>query len=418
MTINFNKYDRLLVLMCWLMAAGQVGGFLQPVRLLVILLLPLFIDDFLRPNKVCDAPLRETPSFKYERFLFIFWWLYAGLGLLWAIEPTNSIKSFIHLTLCFLSFGEVLWLSAHAKAPQYALLVGWFLMFLTTLPIASYEFLTDHHLSMSVQKSDLMMNVSAHSQIARRFASVTFGNLNSYNVVLCMTFCLMMIHTLRDHRMSRICGYTAIIGIIVLIICNRSRAALICLIFGLVIYTFALMKQRANAQFILFGIFIVLGLFIYQFADMFNAVIDRFKYLGLDDKGRTEMLVYGIQELKSSHWLGIGIENFAPIMTDKYHTYIAAPHNLFLEVGVQFGMVILAGFIGLFIRIYKESKKGSMFNKMAALLSILPLLPISIIDSTYLLKVTTWVYFASIYILCFHQYNDSESTPISCESIQ
>ena len=418
MTISFNKYDRMLVLICWLMAAGLVGGLFQPARLLMVMLLPLFLDDVFRPNKVCGEPLRQTPSYRYELFFFLIWWLYAGISLLWAIEPTESTKSFIHLTFCFLGFGEVLWLSSRARSPQHAILVGWFLMFLSTLPIAAYEFLTDHHLSMSVQESDLKMSVGAHTQVARRFASVTFGNLNSYNVVLCLTFCLMMIYTLRDKWQSRLCGYIAIIIIVVLIVKNCSRAALICLIFGLALYAFVMLKQRAHAYVILFCLAVAFGLFIYRFSDIFSAIFDRFRFQGFEDRGRTEMLIYGIQELRESSWMGIGIENFVPVMTNKYKAYVAAPHNLLLEIGVQFGVIILAGFIGLFIRVSKGARKGSSFNRTAALLSILPLIPISIIDSTYLLKITTWVYLASVYILCLPQYNDSKPIPVSCESVQ
>lgn len=401
-----NRYDILLVLVCWLMAAGNIGDFFQPVRVLIILLIPLFVLDSTQQRFTVASTLHTAPSYRYELRFFILWWIYAALSLYWAIEFENSVKSLLHLTINFFGFGEILWLASKARSPQKALLTGWGLMFLTTLPIAMREFLYDQHLSMSIQEQDMTMKISSRIVEERRFASVTFGNLNSYNVVLCMTFCLMLIRTFMQERIDRLFGYGTAIGLGIIIAMNSSRAALICILFSILLYVLILLKRRSHAVLLLSIIGIGIGIFVYRFADLFSMILLRFQTQGFEDIGRAGVIAHGIEELGNSYGLGIGIGNFIPTMLSKYHLDIAAPHNLLLEVGVQFGIIILALFIGMFIRIYKQSKTGNTFNHSAALLGIIPFIPLSIIDSGYIMKVTTWIYIATLYVLTCNQYNE------------
>lgn len=403
-----NRYDIMLILMCWLMAAGLFGGFLQPVRVLIFLLTPFFVNDAIRSELHIVPPLREVPSYRYEQICFVLWGCYAAISLYWAIDMLESTKAFLHLIINFIGFGEFLWLASKAQKPQQSVIIGWALMFLTTVPIALHELITDEHLPMSLQESDYSIKFGGSIAEVRRFASVTFGNLNTYNVVLCMTFCTMMVCTLRDTFKERFFGYLMMISIAVLIVVNSSRAAFICLAFGILIYILVLMRKRHHVILLLGGIVTAAGILIYRYADLFSFVIMRFQTQGLEDVGRLGVLTHGIEELIRTYGLGIGIGNFIPTMLNEYHLDIAAPHNLLLEVGVQFGVIILLLFIGMFVRVYKRSKKGTIFNRSSAILTILPFIPISIIDSGYILKVPTWIFFATIYVLAYSNYNDNK----------
>lgn len=403
-----NIYDFLLILMCWLIAAGEIGASLQFVRVLIMVLIPFFISDSIQSKLRFSAPLRQVPSYRYELGLFIIWWIYCVLSLYWAIEPESSLKGLLYMTLYFFGFGEILWLASKARKPQQSLLIGWVIMCLTTMPIAINELLNDHHLSMSKQEADMAMKMGKNTMEARRFASVTFGNLNTYNVVLCMTFCMMMINTLRDSIKERITGYLMIVAIVALIAVNSSRASLICVVFGLLVYVLVLMQKKRHVMLLLGGIVAALGILIYQYADLFSLIIMRFQSQGLEDIGRLGVITHGLEELARTYGFGIGMNNFIPTMLQKYHLNIAAPHNLWLEVGVQYGIVILIGYIGMYVRAYKRSKGGTKFNRFAAILSIIPFLPVTIIDSGYLYKSTTWIYLATIYVLVQPEYNDHE----------
>jgi O-antigen ligase len=276
------------------------------------------------------------------------------------------------------------------------------------VPIALNEFINDQHLSMSLHDSDMTMKMGKNTLEERRFASVTFGNLNAYNVILCMTFCIMLIQSLREKRIERLISYGMVVCLIAMIAENSSRASLICIATAFVMYALVLLKKRSHIIILLGGVAIIFGLYIYRFAELFSMIWTRFQVQGLEDVGRMSVIVYGLEEFHQSYGLGIGIGNFIPTMLTKYHLDIAAPHNLLLEVGVQFGVIVLALFIGIFIRIFKRAKAGTIFNRSAALLGIIPFIPASIIDSGYIAKVPTWFYIATIYILSMPEYNDSE----------
>ena len=81
------------------------------------------------------------------------------------------------MKLNFHMFFVLVWLADRAHYPQKAVLNGWLLLFVLTIPVALYELWFDVHLPMAVQESDMMMNFG-YEVLERRFASVTYGNLN------------------------------------------------------------------------------------------------------------------------------------------------------------------------------------------------------------------------------------------------
>ena len=120
-----NRYDILLIAMCWLMAAGLFG--------------------------------------------LTLWACYAAVSLYWAIDLPESAKAFVHLLINFIGFGELIWLASKAQRPQHSVLVGWALMFMTTVPIALHELMTDNHLPMSLQESDYYMKLGGRAGEGLRF---------------------------------------------------------------------------------------------------------------------------------------------------------------------------------------------------------------------------------------------------------
>ena len=77
---------------------------------------------------------------------------------------------------------------------------------------------------------------------------------------------------------------------------------------------------------------------------------------------------------------------------------IVVPHNLFLEVFVEFGMIIGMCFCFFIVDILKKTKKVEAGRKMVLLLSLITLPVASIINSLYLLYPFVFAYFASIII--------------------
>ena len=171
-------YDLILFGLMSLLVFGMVGNGAQPVRLFTIALSPFMIAD------VFKRPHESLYYYRYECFFLGFWFLWSLAFFYKTVDETESLKSVVYLAVHILGFFEVLWAANKAQNPQQAIKYGWLAFILMSIPVAAYEFLTDFHLSMSFQDSGNTMYVHG-IHIERPFASVTFGNLNSFNTVLC-----------------------------------------------------------------------------------------------------------------------------------------------------------------------------------------------------------------------------------------
>jgi O-antigen ligase len=144
---------------------------------------------------------------------------------------------------------------------------------------------------------------------------------------------------------------------------------------------------------------------VYFLFDIFFVILKRFSTQGMQDTGRVENIVQGVIALADSGGLGIGIGNYGPIMGEVYGVRYAAPHNVFLEVLVCFGLVVFLIFLGMIYRLFKFARASEHSNRVLWLFSMIALLFAGIVDSNYLMKVPTWAFLATTYIYVDKRYN-------------
>lgn len=395
-------YDIILFLLIALLVFGLIGNGAQPVRLFIIALSPLMLADvFVRPHK-------SIYYYRYECFFLLFWLLWAVAFFFKAVDEVESLKNLLYLALHILGFLEMLWAANKATNPQQSVKYGWLTIISLSLPVAAYEFLTDFHLSMSLQDTGNTLYVNG-VHIERPFASVTFGNLNSYNTVLCWALpSLFMCNLYPRNKWEQTVAMVLMALTSIIIIANASRGAIMCLALMLMTYVYAYYKFGRNRFLLIAVLTLAIGALIYYLGELFMLIIERFSDQGVSDDGRTENLVKGFQAFIDSYGLGIGVGNYEPIMGDIYHVDIPAPHNLFLEVLTCFGLPIAIGFIGMFVRLFIIGlHEGTPYNRNMLLFCMAATLFAGIIDSTYLMKATTWLFIASSYIYIDPKYNNT-----------
>lgn len=79
---------------------------------------------------------------------------------------------------------------------------------------------------------------------------------------------------------------------------------------------------------------------------------------------------------------------------------VIVPHNAVLEILVQYGVVICLLCIGFVVRLFKARKYASdRYTKALIYSTILSLIPILIIDSSYLISPAFWAFFASLFCI-------------------
>lgn len=395
--IKENIYDRLIIALILLMAFGAIGGAFQPVRLFITGLIPLTITTFSRDNTL-------KKKYSYERYFFIFWLMYGFVSLLWIHHLDEGVKELVYLIINFFGLLSLISLSSLANKPYESIVKAWVLLFIITLPIALYELWFDVHLNISSDSGNSYTNFGRGVVTQRYFTSVTFGNLNGYNALL--TFITpFLLGALIKHdgpikKWNQLLIWILFLLLVYIIIMNSSRGAIGVVIIAFVAFMFYYLRNlQSYIAFLI--IFLGAGIALYtQFKDIFDFLLLKLEVQGLDDEGRTSLITNGLDALINSNLLGIGVSDFMPTMSRIYGMVNSSPHNLFLEIFVQYGLVIGILFVGMFIGIFKRHRKSeskrSKFIIIAALLSY-PLA--TIIDSSYLLSVSTWLYIASIYVV-------------------
>ena len=393
-------YDLILFALMALLAFGLIGNGAQPVRLFIIALSPFVVAD------VFNRSHKSLYYYRYECFFLAFWFLWALAFFFKADDEIESFKNVIYLAIHILGFFEVLWAANKAKYPQQAIKYGWLAFMVSTIPVAIYEFLTDFHLGMSFQDSGNTMYVNG-VHIERPFASVTFGNLNSYNTVLCWALpSLFMCNLYPRGKWEQLLGMVVMGFTSLIIIANASRGAMLCLVIMLGTYVYAYYKFGRNRYLLITVLVLAIGALVYFLGELFILIVEKVSMVGLGDDGRAEILVMGFQAFLDSYGLGIGIGNYGPIMEAVYHVAVPDPHNLFLEVLVCFGLFVALGFLGMVFRIVRIGlRQGEPFNRNMLMFCMAAMLFAGIIDSNYLMKATTWMFLASVYVYVDSRYN-------------
>lgn len=390
-----NKYDKLLIFFIIFQVFGVFGGPFQPIRFLILSLIPSMYVYFILYKE-------NRKKYRYEIFLFTIWLIYAILSLLFTQKLGESIKETIYLFINFNAFFIVIFLALRSNKPIQSLVTAWLYLFLLTTPVALIELFADIHLPMSVVSEDYIMKFGSDI-FHRNFASVTFGNLNGYNTILTyilpFSFGMLLSIKKENKKQKRLFSFTLAI-LIFIIFSNSSRATIIILFIISLIYLNYSIKNKKWFFIILLGISLLIALIVYIYFDYFGLIFLRFADQGLADDGRSRLLSSGLDALTRSGFIGVGAGNFQPIMDNVYHLKLTSAHNFFLEVGVQYGIIIFILFLGLFVRILTNTKTNTEKSvRFITFASIITFPMSSIINSGYLLNVWVWIYIASLYVV-------------------
>jgi len=413
-----NRFDYILIALLTLMAFGSIGGFWQPVRVAELLLLPWMVYDLLRTRP------RITTTAKWIAGFFAFWWIWAAVSLFWACDLIAGIKYVVHLDIYMMSFAEIIWLGRRAGKPMQSLTIGWLLAAMLTVPTALWELVTDRHLSTSVRQC-LYYRLSETELMPRPFAAGTFDNLNAYNVLLGCSLAVLTTALQRSRRWLT-AGYgMAYLCIIVILLSNGSRGALLAVLVALI--TLTILAEHASNRVIggvlLLAITAWIGLgmsgrHMPSFVDAWseetcqewrvkmdldwdgetNSLLTTRVAQGMRDASRADIWKACGEEIVDSHLLGVGAANYVCALQKHPDCPYLAPHNLFLEVLLQFGIVVFAGFMVFLLWPFWRCRKDKTMRHDCLTILII-LLPLTIVDSTFLLKAHTWMIIATLYLL-------------------
>lgn len=295
-----------------------------------------------------------------------------------------------------------------ANKPLQSNLKGWYIFILITFPIALVEIFADVHLGVSAFESDAMVNIGGGIIAQKRFASVTFGNYNTYATVLCMGTPFILLRMLyKQTVIKELFNYIAILILLYIVVTIASRGALLALM--IIFFMFIYYKRKFSSnKFILFLLLpvIILGLFYYG-NDIFDQVINRVLKSEMkdealfEDTGRVNIMLAAIEASANSIFVGHGIGSMLPVLTE-YKASVPAAHNLLLEILLQYGLIITLYFVAFVLNIYLKGRYSCDLRLKFFIYSTIFSLPIiSVINSGYLHMLFVWAFFSSLFSIIY-----------------
>ena len=342
-----NRYDYMIMSVIFTLVAGNLGGALQPIRLIGLFSLP-FVLTFIYNNKL--------------RFRNI---------------------------LC-------------ANCPYHSIIKGWLIAFLFSAIIAICEILFDIHLPMNIYESDLLLN-SGGTVMQKQYASVTFGNYNGYVTFLCCALPFLFAYILTAVKIRCLLyGWLAFMLMAYILLINASRGGLLSLLICFLAFLFFFKRTNIKYKKIIFLILISFICYvIYVYSDiLLLQIVSRFveSEAIVSDSSRTELIEFAFSLFLNSYFCGTGIGSIQASL-ETLTSGITLPHNLFIEILVQYGLIIFFCFLSLLYFIFLNIRKTKDLVIRYVLCAALCSLPaMAVINSSYLLFPVIWIYFSSLFV--------------------
>lgn len=393
----------------------DLGPFtLFPFRIFLLLLWALFITRTLIGGKVV-LPASIAGIKRYLQFLS-FWLFYATLSLGWAVDKVAALRHIVFLLMgCSVVFFTVYYF--HEWRDLRRLFWTWVGAFAVLLVIGLWEHLTGRHLPGSgyYEERLFLLKEYVRQQVMWRPTGV-FKNPNDYAtfLVLSIPFALSSFRYLRS-KLVRLAALGSMILAFYFVLIVGSRANMVAVLLELTFVWLFLTRINQKikvtiASLACLGLILVLSPvpiqhFFSGLTGQLGSIVEQAK-LGTESVGvRINLARNGLLYLYSTAGFGVGSGNAEYWMANfaRYDTAgILNLHNWWLEVLIDYGVFIFAGYIvmyfGLIRRLWcswhKTIKCEERMIVEALLVSLVGFAVASISSSSIMAFMPHWLLFA------------------------
>ena len=331
-------------------------------------------------------------------FMLVFM-LYALLSIVWTPNNPFLLRAIWSLLWNIIIFIGLYYHSRYAIDARVSFLKGLRILICMTLIIAAWEITTDSHIPGFGDFNEDAEIASETGLEHRRFAAVTYKNLNSYVTLLCMAlpFLAYGLFILEKKWLSII----AIVGSILVLIINSSRGGLMCLAIDVIVFVIIYRKQQfAYKKIITFVSFIAIVFCTYRYGtSIAEQAISRLSAYGVEDvmsdPGRWDVWRMGVEFCIDSFGFGCGVGSMQPMYASTGF-WLHYSHNMVIEFILQYGIWL---FIPLGIMLLKNwiflIKEKDVNHQLLGWMLMLSFIPLAIIDDSYIPHTYTWIWLVS-----------------------
>lgn len=333
-----------LYLLFCLASIGQHIPFLglDALRVFCVLLLTAFL---IMNNRLGFSINNVSRSY----ILLLSTWLAMGmLGCLWSYDVVASLKEVANLILGLIIVFLIYLLSSKSHAMEKNICGAWLSAYLITFVVVVWEIATGQHL-------DSPYILGAPEYLLNSYwVMSTFDNPNNYAgfLLLCFPF-IFHIYSFCRAYVTKIIILSVIFSVPIVILLTASRGALL----GFIIEVFILAYYwRGVSGSIIVSFLLAVAIWpgyilISNFYDtsVFN-LYEKIYYFSESFAGdssfgeRSNLILNGLYIIYQSYGLGVGPDGFRFAVLDDsmpYRIQVPNPHNFFIEIGSQYGLIVL-----------------------------------------------------------------------------
>lgn len=389
-TQDSNKYERALILLLIALFSGNMSGILLLPRTCTILLLPLFLST----TKNCAFGLEA------KRF-FILFAVCATISLSWTSDFENGVTELILLLFNLLYAYEIIIFATLSTKPIYLISVGWLIALAINNFIGIWEIYTDNHLSVSKFGSDHQMMIDG-KYVFMRYANGFFSNYNAFVTFMCCSlpflYHLIFTSSNRFFRMACICNLLVSIYILFM---NASRGGILALAVISVAFLYFLASRTNSKKYVILFACFLIGCLIYSWDSISFMIMGRQAQAGdIQDEARWPVWNNAISILVDTFGFGSGVGGLLEAMRQYKTTSVLAPHNAFLEILAQYGILVFVSFVIFIYRIWRRSMKHTNhYYRTIVYASLMAMPAIFIINSVNLTQPYFWAFISSLFIV-------------------
>jgi len=407
MNLRLSRLYSLIIMS--LVITGAVGSYLLPINMggfqlfffraeVIVLAILLFLTQ---KRLTC---WKEVRPIRFMLILLIVWVIYAFFCMLLSRNLFISLKSWIALLWGVLIFTVLAELFYRAKAQVWSALgYGSLIISFLCIAIGFYEIRTLHHLPSSYTLTNEEYVLQIPTPI------VFFGNPNGYAYFMALTTPILLFLAVKaKYRVSQYLVFVCMVAFGIQLYYTQARLSLF--VWSLEIFSFsAYLILRTRSWLFLVSACLLTGMGICllppeQINSYFSVNSGEFKSAAgsRSTTVRVNHVKNAIFYTGQSYGFGLGPGNYEAIPTSKHPYWISGignPHNLFVEIAVDYGLYICVGFFILLISTlwyFDYGHQETLFFCMLLFSFIL----LSPQNSGYLKEQSTWIFLSIILFSC------------------
>lgn len=316
---------------------GKLGIF----NLIFSIIILVFIELIKRRKYI-----KLSSHVKSILLFFLIWLNYAMVQIIFIVDHDSGYKHFIVMILGIILICII---SAIVNSKEMLVLLYriWGIALLIIILVGWFELYT----GIKIGESPIYFADKIN---------VTYYNPNNYSFVLIISLPIIMYWISHENLYSKITGFFMYLSSFYFIYINETRLGLIIFSFATMLYLLSLMKRRKKIL-LLFSFFICIATF-YNW-NLIVGTLELLTTLNFSDNSFNEraVLLNWAFQIFFQHPFGVGpgqLEYYMPIVGSNVH-------NLWIEILVNYGIIIFLGFImffvififkGLTVRKYKKIK--------------------------------------------------------------